>query len=110
MLAATGTLLLAAAPAPGGAVLFVDDDAVPGGDGTTWETALTGLSEALDLERDVGPADADSALGRLEVAGRHDAHALGPDLDGGSAVHRIRQALESHPAARIPRERKAVEP
>jgi predicted outer membrane repeat protein len=37
------------APAHAGSILFVDDDAPPGGDGASWRTALNDLNVALDL-------------------------------------------------------------
>ena len=38
--------------AHGGAILFVDDDAPPGGDGTTWDTAYRFLQDALTTASD----------------------------------------------------------
>ncbi|MCA9291880.1 MAG: hypothetical protein KDA25_12180, partial [Phycisphaerales bacterium] len=54
-LLATGRLalgvaaLLAAATLASGAPLYVDDDAPPGGDGLSWETAMNDLGAALAL-------------------------------------------------------------
>ena len=47
--------------------------------------------------------------GRREVLGQPHAHALGADLDGGRAVDGVGEALEADPAARVARERAAVE-
>jgi len=46
-LMAVGGLLLCAAPLAAGSVLYVDDDADPGGDGQSWETAFRFLQDAL---------------------------------------------------------------
>ncbi len=46
--AVSGALAISATVVAGDAVLFVDDDALPGGDGLSWETAYTDLQDALD--------------------------------------------------------------
>ena len=43
-----GSILFLGTNAHGGAILFVDDDAPKGGDGTSWNTAYQDLSLALD--------------------------------------------------------------
>ncbi|MCP3905271.1 MAG: right-handed parallel beta-helix repeat-containing protein [Planctomycetes bacterium] len=43
------TLSLIATPAFAGSVIFVDADAGPGGDGTSWQLALQRVDDALDL-------------------------------------------------------------
>ena len=45
------TITLASAACGGGTVLYVDDDAEPGGDGQSWETAFAFLQDALDAAR-----------------------------------------------------------
>jgi len=50
-LMAAGGLLLCAAPLAANSVLYVDDDAEPGGDGQSWETAFRFLQDALDAAR-----------------------------------------------------------
>ena len=53
-LVAVGGLLLCAAPLAAGSVLYVDDDAEPGGDGQSWETAFRFLQDALDAAQSPG--------------------------------------------------------
>ncbi len=45
---ALGAALLASAPVTAGGIVYVDDDAVPAGDGTSWETAFRFLRDGLD--------------------------------------------------------------
>lgn len=48
--AALGACLALAAPAAA-QTIYVDDDAAPGGDGRTWDTALTSIRDAIDIAR-----------------------------------------------------------
>jgi len=56
-LVAAGGLLLCAAPLAGGSVLYVDDDAEPGGDGQSWETAFRFLQDALAAGQPLADVD-----------------------------------------------------
>ena len=49
VLAMVGSLLLTVLPAKGQYVLYVDCDALPGGDGVSWDTAFDDLQDCLDL-------------------------------------------------------------
>ena len=49
LLIACTALLLNVTPAYCGLVLFVDDDAVAGGDGESWDTAFRFLQDALSI-------------------------------------------------------------
>ena len=46
-LAGAIAVLVMGAPLAGGSVVFVDDDASPGGDGTSWDSAYRFLQDAL---------------------------------------------------------------
>lgn len=52
ILAAVNALAVTAAPAQ---QLYVDDDAPPGGDGRSWDTAFRDLQDALDIARNPEP-------------------------------------------------------
>ncbi len=69
--------------AHGGGVLYVDDDAPPGGDGTSWNTAYRFLQDALTDACGGGIAEIRVGQGtytsdRDEANSRQSAH-LGPD-------------------------------
>jgi len=67
-LAAVGGLLLCAAPLAAGSVLYVDDDAEPGGDGQSWETAFRFLQDALDAAQPPGVPRAGGGVEEIRVA------------------------------------------
>ena len=87
----------------------IDDGAVePIGAGEGERGVETvGVQATLLLERVVGPADVEAALGHLEVVGLGGRDALGPDLDGGGALDGLRDQLDPDPDAGVARERKA---
>ncbi|MHC5008184.1 MAG: hypothetical protein ACYTGF_12575, partial [Planctomycetota bacterium] len=49
---AAAAVMACAATANGGTVLFVDDDAAPGGDGMSWDSAYRFLQVALSIAHD----------------------------------------------------------
>lgn len=77
---AAGVALPLPVPEEPGSIIFVDDDARPGGDGGSWETAFNNLNDALrlaaltDAEDDIfvmvgtySPADDDGTLPAFDV-------------------------------------------
>ena len=64
----------------------------------------------LLVERRVGPADVEPALGKRMVVGHGDGHTVGVHRDDGRAVHRLGDADEADPEAGVARERPAVQP
>lgn len=68
IIAALFVTTCAADSAHGGAILHVDDDAPPGGDGATWRTAFTHLQDALLVAPTPAAASPKSASPRARTA------------------------------------------
>lgn len=72
------------AGADGGVALHVDDDAQPGGDGSSWSGALKHLQDALAIARDAGGGVSEIRL--AQGVYRPDRSARAPDGDGDRAA------------------------
>ncbi len=89
----------------------IDDDAVQLVDAAVVERRvdLVVLHPRLGGEERIGPANRHAIDRQREIVGDDDVHAGRVDRDRGGALHRVGDALETDPAARIAAHRPAVQ-